>query len=222
MLRHLNGGGTKEVLVAQQTKLASSLSRRRRKRVEFIRKSTTASVQPTPDELSPPDGIDPNYPLPLYNNLDPTPDEPLPPDGIDLDYPLPSYDNLDPAPAPAPALDSTPDTFYQQSGVWRYPNSRQPGSTSLQSIRLTVGDSDDEDSYQTSDLTGNADDFASSSEEEGDDTAESSDEELDAESWLQGMSAIQVLEEEFEREAAARGMMPFIWSCKGKANCVYP
>jgi hypothetical protein len=178
MIRHLSGKGTQDVLIAQQRKQATSLSRRRRRRIKFIQ-DHSASLHPSPDEQPPPNGMD-------------------------LELPLPSYDDLD----QAPPLDSTPDTltekdtFYQQSGVWRYPDS---GPTGLQSIRLTAGDSDDEDSYPTSDVIENDKDFAGSSEEEDDDTVDQSDDVLDAESWLQGMSAIHALEEEFEREAAARG-----------------
>jgi hypothetical protein len=186
MVRHLHGRGTQDVLIAQQSKLANSLSigHRRRQRIKSNRNRNAALVQSTTDDH-----------------------EQSPPDEMDLNFPLPSYDDLGQAPPPEFTPITLPQTdadnhIYRESGVWRYPNSQPdlPGSASPRSIRPGLNS---EDPYPMN-LWEDVEDFEESSGEEClDDDME--DDESDAEASLQEMSAIHQLEEEFEREAAARG-----------------
>jgi hypothetical protein len=96
--------------------------------------------------------------------------------------------------------------LFEESGVWRFPDSTHPRTTP-RSIRPAV-ESDNEGSDSTSDLEEITDDVADSSEEEClDDDLESWGEDgIDVQPWLREMPAINELDEEFELEAAARGM----------------
>ena len=192
-IRHLNGFGTKVILVAQQNKMVRSVRRLRAAEIRRRQENPTSQAHySTADESL-------NIPINSLENV-PVTSLPLPPEEMNDDAPFgfqvedPSHDLHDEHPQ-----GRINESLYEESGIWR---SRDPAR--LSSTRPV----DDESDSDSSEALGTDDRLLQElamEDRDDSDLGDSGEDEIDAEPWQHGMSAIDALDEEFEKETARRG-----------------
>jgi hypothetical protein len=101
----------------------------------------------------------------------------------------------EPDPAPNLGPDQFDETFYRSTRVWRFPGTLIGDSYSARPV-----DDEDSDNGSDNDHQGDLDDDDDYSDEE-----RLSDDGIESMAWQNGLSALDVLDEEFEQEASRRG-----------------
>jgi hypothetical protein len=189
VLRHLSGRGTKSVLISQQNKIAFKYHRRK------LKDNCTQPIEdsPIPSLLS---DSSLESSIPIHNDLlqhmpeDGAPNSPM--GAIDDD---PGSERFMPSSIDIQSFNQSNSQLYQDCGVWHFPGHANPSfARPLEEESNSECSTDDE---------GSAKELEPSDKESPDEDLENWGDET--QSWLQGMSAVEELEEEFECRAMQSG-----------------